>query len=289
MESRRLRSRSQNAAFVIESIRAIGLSPSPDSRLMRMCRLLTREESIVPENPDFEIAVEAERDLQELAFVFEQAERFGADPKFHQLIRIALKDSALPQNDRAQSKGRDAQFELFVAAICQRAGMLPVVREEPDVTCNIRGIKFGLAAKRLKDVARLQERIRDAAHQIEQIRLPGIIVLNTDVALNRDNKRITVPIPHNQFGILYKQAMTHFIDRVRNNIQQWVRGKEVRAVIFHDQQVRVEPNGQWSLNGMTMSVNTARHNQRRNREYDSFWKYYSKGLPNVERLTNPDF
>ena len=88
----------------------------------------------------------------------------------------------LPNEDRSHSKGRDAQFELFVAAVCQNAGLHPVAREEPDVTCHIEGIKFGIAAKRIKSVTNLKKHVRKAAQQIEGAGFPGMIALDTNVA-----------------------------------------------------------------------------------------------------------
>jgi hypothetical protein len=252
---------------------------------MTMCRVLTAVGGIIsPDDPEFETALEAERDLQVLGFVFDQARAHPTDAEFHRLVGNALKDSLLPQKDRSQSKGRDAQFELFVAAICQNAHMLPVDREEPDVTCHVGGMKFGIAAKRVKNIGNLKERVRKAADQIENARFPGIIALDTDVALNRDNERITTPIPDEQFGPLYKQAIDRFLDDFHDKIQDWVRGKGVRGIVIHDQQVRFQPDGEWSLVGMTMRVDTARDNHRRHREFAMFNKQYATGLPNVEHL-----
>ena len=106
------RTRAENAEFVIASVRALRLEPNPESRLMRMHRVLTSANGIIPpDHPDFETALEAERDLQVLAFVFEEAATQGTDIEFQRLVKNALKDSLLPQADRSQSKGRDAQFE----------------------------------------------------------------------------------------------------------------------------------------------------------------------------------
>lgn len=191
-------------------------------------------------------------------------------------------DSLLPNEDRGESKGRNAQFELFIAAVCQNAGLHPVRREEPDVTCHIEGMKFGIAAKRVKNVDNLRKHIRKAAEQVEGTKLAGVIALDTNVALNRDNERITVPLSDNEFFVLYKSALTRFMDDFHDRIQEWVRGKRVRGLIVHDQQVRFQPDGEWSLVGMTLRVNTARENQRRNREFRLFEKLYTKGLPNIE-------
>ncbi len=218
------RTRAENAEFVIAAVKALGLQPHPQSRLMRMHRALTSASFVTWDSPDFETALEAERDLQVLAFVFENGEAQSPESEFGSLVKAALKDSVLPQDDRTQSKGRDAQFELFVAAICQSAGMHPVARQEPDVTCTVRGVKFAIAAKRLKSLASLGKRVREAALQIQKAALPGIIALDTSGALNRENKRITKPIPDREFGPLYKHGVDLFITEYHERLQEWVRG-----------------------------------------------------------------
>ena len=206
------------------------------------------------------------------------------DAEFQHLVKKVLKDSLLPHEDRSKSKGRDAQFELFVAAICQNAGMLPVSREEPDVICNVGDIKFCIAAKRIKNVTSLEKRIRKAADQIKKAGFPGIIALDTCVALNRNNERITTPIPDEQFGPLYRKAIKCFIDAFYHNIPGWVRGKGVCGIVIHDQQVRFQPNGEWLLEGMTMFIDTVSDNDLCKQEFDVFRKKYETGPPNVTHL-----
>jgi hypothetical protein len=279
------RTGAENAEFVIRSVKELGFQPHPESRLMRMHRVLTvPNRMITPDDPDLETALEAERDMQVLGLIFDQLAAQCSDSEFPRLVKTALKDSLLPQNDRAQSKGRDAQFELFVAAVCQSAGMLPVAREEPDVTCTVEGIKFGIAAKRVKNLANLEEHVRKAADQIHKAGLPGIIALDTSTALNRENERIWAPIPDKEYGRLYKEAMRQFTAEYHDRIQDWVRRKRVRGLVIHDQQVRLPPSGHWGLEGMTEFVCTARENQRRRREFATFEKQYVKGLPNLRHL-----
>jgi len=281
----RRRTRAENAEFVIASIKALGLSLHPQSRLMQMYRVLTTAGGIIsPDDPGFQTALESERDLQVLGFVFEQADMHPTDAEFQRLVKKALKDSLLPNEDRSQSKGRDAQFELFVAAICQKAGMHPVSREEPDVTCHVGDIKFGIAAKRFKNVTSVKKHVRKAADQIEKAGLPGIIALDTCVALNRKNERITTPISDKQFGCIYSKAINRFVTDFYDNIQDWVCRKGVRGIVIHDQQVRFQPNGEWSLVGMTKLVNPASKNNRRKRDFAMFTKQYKTGLPNVTYL-----
>ncbi len=279
------RTRTENAEFVIKHIKALGLLPNSQSRFMKMYSIMTNPAGLIqPDDPEFETALEAERDLQVLGFIFEQADIHPTDAEFLRLMKNIIKDSLLPQEDRGQSKGRDAQFELFVAAICQKAGMLPLSREEPDVTCHAGTIKFGIAAKRIKNENRLEKHIRKAADQIKKTGLPGIIAIHTDVALNRSNKRITTPIPEEQFGPLYSKAIKRFVHKYDINFQRWVFRKGVRCIVIHDQQVRFQPNGEWSLEGMTMFVNPTSKNNRRKRDFAMFTKQYKAGLPNVTHL-----
>ncbi|GAG16023.1 unnamed protein product, partial [marine sediment metagenome] len=194
------RTRAENASFVVSAVRALGIEPHPQSRLMQMHRALTGTTTIIePDHPDFQTALEAQRDMQLLSFVFDQSQEQGAHGAFRDLVKQTLKDSVLPQDDRGQSTGRDTQFQLYVAAICQSAGLVPVGYEEPDVTCVVDGIKFCIAAKRLKNVSNLRKHVKKAAQQIETARLPGMIALDTCVALNRSNMRFIAPISDDQF------------------------------------------------------------------------------------------
>ena len=148
------RTRPENATFVVESINALGLRVPAGLRVMQMHRTLTDESRplIRPGDPDFETAVEAEGDLQVLAFVFDVAAAHPTDRKFRDLVKLTLGDSVLPQDNRNQSKGRDFQFELFIAAICQNAGLLPVVREEPDVTLRAgREVRSGRETRKVRE------------------------------------------------------------------------------------------------------------------------------------------
>ena len=277
------------ASFVIDSIAQLGIPVHPESRLMRMYRVLsdpTRRLGPVirPDDSDFEIALEANRDIQLLEFVFDCLQQYSNTDDLVRIVKILLKDSGLPQEDRRESKGRDRQFELFVAAVCHASELRPVELEEPDVTCSVQGTKFGIAAKRIKSLKNLEKQLRKAAKQIEGARLPGMIALDTCVALNPENRRLWVQIPDRDFSRMYRYALERFVGDHCERIQEWVRGKGVRGIVIHDLQIRLEPSGEWALAGMTYFVSTARENERRNREFRTFKEKYRKGLPNLQHL-----
>ncbi len=135
--------RSENAAYVVERIRALGFEPHPMSRLMVLKRVLER--GFVPyDDPEFPVALESIRDLQHIGFALARMDEHTENPKFKELVKRLLRDSVLPQSDREESPGRDAQLELYLAAICQNAGLLPVDYDEPDITCVAEGISSAL-------------------------------------------------------------------------------------------------------------------------------------------------
>lgn len=153
--------------FVINTIQNLDVRPHPQSRLMRMHKLFERSHStcstIQPDHAEFETAIESLRDIRLLEFVFDNLHGDTCDDAFPQLVKRTIKDSVLPQLDLEQSPGRDAQFELYLAALCHASGLRPAVLEEPDVTCVVEGVKFGIAAKRLKSIKEIGNRIKEAA------------------------------------------------------------------------------------------------------------------------------
>ncbi len=103
--------RTEAAAYVIAQFQSLDLEPP--SRVSEMHRVLSRG-SIPFEDPDFFTALESQRDLHQLLFIFEQLGMHKDNPRFRNIVKHLLNDSALPQHDQ-DSPGRDRQFELYLA------------------------------------------------------------------------------------------------------------------------------------------------------------------------------
>jgi hypothetical protein len=277
------RTRGENATYVIEQVRALGLDPHPTSRLMQMQRVLNRGH--VPfDDPDFMTALEAERDMQHLGFVFSQVNAHRDSPKFLQLVRDLLSDSVLPQDNRERSPGRDAQFELYLAAICQNAGLLPVEYVEPDVSCVVEGRPFGIAAKRIKSEAQVRHHIKKAAEQIDKAGNPGVIALDLSLAWNQTNAPIISRV-QSQMHVMIAQAQgQQFFDRYAPGIRSWVAGKAVLAVLVFNFRLRLRPTDQWGLDGMTTWLSTTEAYEGAERDYRTFYRAFLKGIPNLTDL-----
>jgi hypothetical protein len=231
----------------------------------------------IPQNdPDLPIAEEADRDMQILAFVFDQLVEQQNERGFRAKVKLLLKDRALPQDD-SDSIGRDTQVELFVAAICKSAGLTPVAFEEPDVTCTFNGIKFGIAAKRLKSINSMRSRLKGATKQIKRSQLPGIVAVDASVALNPKNEALVVPDPQNFGRDHYNPFWQQYTHYHFDDLRKWISGGDVRGILFQDHHLIKD----WGLASMTFQFPGSHHES----EFFAFANAYAKGLPNLTGLS----
>lgn len=168
------------------------------------------------------------------------------------LIRRAFfADPAVTDPKAQHGKGRSLQFELYIAARFKSVGY-PVRFEEPDICASIDGWQISIAAKKMRSVAKLKQRIKDASGQIVRSRRPGLVAL--DLTLLDSNYGQVVKIPR---GIepreLYLNNMGRLFDDHFSDMRQAVDPKFVFGVIaftagvfFWEEFDRVAPfDGLW--------------------------------------------
>lgn len=274
------RTRTEAAAYVMAEFREMGLEPP--SRVVEMHRVLSRGD--VPfDDPDFSTARESLRDLHQLVFIFEQLYIHRDNPRFRNVVKHLLNDSVLPQHDR-DSPGRDYQFHLYLAAICQNAGLMPVDYEEPDVTCFVDGTKFGIAAKRLKSTKtrQLENNVRKGADQLRRQGLPGIIALELSLSRNQSNQPIISQIQSQMHLMIADAKNRQFREKYGAAIRRWVAGAGVRAVLVIETSFRVRPDRQWWHDGVLSWVPTALDDEEADPLFNAFYQGFLKGVPNLE-------
>lgn len=278
------RSLREAGSFVVDSIRNLLGDLHPQSRLMEMYRVIAAGGVVEPNDPGFETVCEAVRDILLFEFVFDHVNNHPGSNKFADRVSTAIKDSVFAQRDRGQSKGRDAQFELYIAAVCEAGGLTPVEFDEPDVTCHVEGVKYGVAAKRFKSVGKLETRLRKAADQIWRTGLPGVIALDLCMALNPDNARMILQIPDEKFADHHSEALKQFVGQRHNKIQECVRGKGVRCVVIHDHVILQDVSREWSLAGFTFWIPVIGQSEREEIEYRMFHDAYCRGLQDLKHI-----
>ncbi len=277
------RTRGENATYIIGQVQALGLNPHPTSRLMRMHDVLNS--GFVPfDDPRFSTALEAVRDLQQLGFVFDQLQTHRENDKFRALVKKTLKDSVLPQNDREQSVGRNSQFHLYLAAVCQNAGLHPVTYNEPDVSCTIDGREFSIAAKRIKSLDQLNRHIKKAADQILRAGRPGIIAIELSLAWNPRNMPIISRLQSQLYVTTSVLKATQLFDRHHTDIYRWVRGHGVLAVLVFEFSIRLREDNEWGLEGMSTWLETTEGDEHAKADYRLFCDRFLAGVPNLEHI-----
>ncbi len=277
------RTRAENASYIIERVRALGLNPHPTSRLMRMHDVLNS--GFIPlHDPRFSTALEAERDLQQFGFIFDQLQAHHENYEFKALVNKTLKDSVLPQNDREKSVGRNSQFHLYLAAVCQNAGLDPVTYDEPDVSCTIDGREFSIAAKRVKSLDQLDRHIKKAADQIQGAGRPGIIAIELSLAWNPKNMPIISRLQSQMYVTISVLKATQLFDRYQTDIYRWVHDHGVLAVLVFEFSIRLRQDNQWGLDGMSAWLETTQGNEHAKADDRLFYDRFLAGVPNLEHI-----
>jgi len=268
----------ENAIFVIKWLNDRGFTVKPGCRLMQMHDLLQNGHHDY-HTPDFWIALESLRDLVELGFIFEQLGGHAASPKFSAVIkRLLRKDKPLPQDDRRNSFGRDAHWELYLAAICQRGAMTPVGFEGNDVTCMVDGTQLGIEAKRIKSENNAKERIRKAIEQIIKAKRPGVVAVDMSLAWNEHNCPIIEPIHNALLDMKLEAQGRQFFHRHKAWIEERCIGKGILALLVFNFVMRLR-EGKWRPHRHAVWFDLPQ-TQKESRLYESFKRKFCSVTPN---------
>lgn len=103
----------------------------------------------------------------------------GANPFPNDRLQIMMRGAELPE--RVGTQARDAQFEMYIAAML-RLGGADVRRGEPDLRILFGPERVGIAAKRVssREPSQVRRHLKKAAEQILAARLRGFIAINLD-------------------------------------------------------------------------------------------------------------
>lgn len=266
------------AAYIVDRVADLGIDVRPGSRLLRMRNTLQR--GYIPyEDPEFPIALEAIRDMYQLQLIVDTMDDFRDDPKFLANVERLLKDSAIPQEGNDNTPGRNYQFQMYLAAICLRSN-LAVTHGEPDVTCVAEGIKFAIAAKRLKKFKQLKDRIKDGIDQIERASLPGIIAIDLTMAWNTKNQPVISSIQSQVHEYIAYGKNKLFRERHEADTLRRTMGTNVMAILLFDFTFRLVDE-KWKHEGRTSWLSTTHGNPKTEQELRIFQEAFKRGMPHL--------
>lgn len=174
------------------------LQVSDQNRLASQCRLIVRSEGVIQkDHRDWRTFVQSLKDVQEYWFIIQALGDRLLQSTFSARLARSLDDSTLPVDSGASTPGRDAQFELLVAAVAARAGLvvdrLSGAGADWIITAQARCWSF--EAKRIKNFNMIERRIRKGARQIAASQIGGVIALDISLATNPTCEPLPMFIP----------------------------------------------------------------------------------------------
>jgi hypothetical protein len=279
------RTRLEQAEYVVERVELLGISVKPGSRLWKMVRVL-RGGHLEFDDPDCKVALQSMTDLYQLGLIVDHMDDHRADRTFLAKVKTVLKDAALPGEGNDLSPGRDTQFELYLAAVCIRAGLVPVKYDEPDVLCTANGKWFAIAAKRVKSMDRFDERVQDGIDQLARKGFPGIVAVDLTMARNPENRSITSRLEAMFADRTVDAENRELFTRAQDGIRRWAEGTPLRAILVFQFIRRVsEDNKSWIHKGTMFWFDTIEEGSEEEREIEAFRIGFKAGMPNLEDLT----
>ncbi|SRR6266566_7212950 len=254
----------------------------PGSRFDQMRRMFIKDDGSLqdpfpPGHPDLPIAREAMRDIIQLNFIHEQLALEDAYSDFNRRFKVMLKDDCLPQECGPDTPGRDTQCEMYVEAMCEKAGLSPVFKNRPDIICEFAGEKLAIEVKRLKSFGKLHDRICKAAEQIQAGGVPGFIAMDFSVAFNVENVAIP-PIPDAKMWEAFHLRDRWFLDQHLDRLIEWTSGARVLGLIMIDHHLRQDPADGWQPLTRTVFVGLVRYNARHAEKSLAFWTQFRTGM-----------
>ena len=159
-----------------------GVRISTQSRLFSYQKSI---EAIVEQSGDL-LSVSAE-DRDKILFYFREMdeliniiESFTEDPSSAELDRLRLLPGGTNNpDDGTSTRAQDAQYELFLRGMFSHS-KLKVQMGSPDLLLSDGQIVIPVEAKRPTSSSRLDDRLREAVHQLEQQEGYGVIAMSLD-------------------------------------------------------------------------------------------------------------
>lgn len=237
------KTRFEQAEYVVRRLTEFGIKIDPSSRIGRMLRVL-RGPTIQHDDPDYPLAIESIRDMYQLRLIVDTMDAHREDPEFRKAANILKKDASFPDEGN-QSPGRNYQFQLYLAALCTKAG-LPTRHDEPDVQFDFEGTTFGIAAKRLRTFSQLEEHVKDGADQTRRAGVQGMIALDLTIAWNPTNRRVLSQIESQLYKPISSAKTQNFAADYGDKIKSWVAGEGVLSIWTFESTLRLMPDRKWS-------------------------------------------
>lgn len=245
-----------------------------------MAATLNKGHLIPGDDPDFRAAKRAVQDSMILGFVLDQLGTPMKPSEYWDLLQRSIADPLSPEDRPERTPGRDAQTELFVAAMLKKAGMQPCFKE-PDIHCCVQdGREIAIAIKRPKNPFSVRDNLLRARSQIDDAGMPGVIALDMSVATDADYEGFNMPLKREKMNQLINRFFRErIIGRLLPTIASDIQVGETIGVIFLNQCVYFEIEAADYALHCHSGCYSRQNDVRKGRLFEKFFAELGKGLP----------
>lgn len=278
----------EKAAQVLEWLEGLPVKPNKTNRIHALCKKILSAGggiTVEPNDPRHPYLIQALKDLSELWFAIQV---FGTSEIYYRYankVSAILSDAALPVR-AGQTSGRDAQFELFVGALCKRAGLQPQQQSSgPDWLLTLPSGRVAVEAKRVKLEGGFVSSVRGAKKQIRQGGVAGIVVLDISDAVGPDLHRFEYYVADAQIEAAGDRQMEWFIKEKLPPIERVLEGSSVGVIVVHDYALRPAAKSDtefvpWTFFTFWRTVHLRSPTDGTRRYFENAAELLSLGLPN---------
>lgn len=210
------------AIQIEETLVRCGVSPTTNSRIAKYRRIIeefTKKAAArqLSANFDWVLLHQALCEISQFGTIIKTLMQPPISQEWSFRLAQLVSGQVLPQSEMEQSRARDAQFELNIAAHCRAAGYA-IESKEPDVLVRDSTGDFGIAAKRPKSAKTLERHIRKASKQIQKSGVDGIVAVDLSLIHNPENKILLTKKPEEGIKVVQTAADT-FVELNKKRIR----------------------------------------------------------------------
>ena len=224
------------AKRIEEAVVRCGISPTTNSRITkyRKCIEEFTTKAMAGELPahfDWILFHQALCEISQLKTIVEALLHVPISHEWTSRLAELVSGHVLPQSEAEQSRARDLQFELNVAAHCRAAGYV-VEPKEPDVLVRSSKEAFGIAVKRPKSPKTLERHIRKASKQIQRSGMDGLVAIDLSLIHNPENKILLAQKSEDGINAV-RRAADGFVEMNKSRIRSLVKIPDVFGLVAH--------------------------------------------------------
>lgn len=239
--------------FVVRHAAGLGLGVRPGSRLFHFRRMITGLLSKADhgnriEVDNMEMFKQGIIDISQLYCISSRAGGLMKSAEYQTLLKEALTGDWRAYAHKPETPGRDAQFHLLCATALQAAGFEVQVqaRHDPDILTVIRGMKIGIAVKRIKSYKQIAKHLRKACRQSSLGVEVGVAFLDISMPANPHNRYLPVE-SQQQAAMATELLVNEDIATFRRDLASCSSGTLASAAVFYAQVPYATSSGERGL------------------------------------------